>query len=117
MVKNTYVDHFGPFRTPLDHFGVFASLPLVESTVEPSFHGARERDLIDQKNNWGALISTLSWDTSEIESPKTIISYGLELWPLHLWTGTRIDVCYQIVQNTRLSTMHVPVTQRFWSSQ
>ena len=51
MVKNTYVDHFGPFRTPLDHFGVFASLPLVESTVEPSFHGARERDLIDQKNN------------------------------------------------------------------
>ena len=21
MVKNTYVDHFGPFRTLLDHFG------------------------------------------------------------------------------------------------
>ena len=29
MVKNTYVDHLGPFRTLLDHFGVLTSLPCL----------------------------------------------------------------------------------------
>ena len=29
MVKNTYVDQFGPFRTLLDHFGVLTSLPCL----------------------------------------------------------------------------------------
>ena len=29
MVKNTQVDHFGPFRTLLDHFGVLTSLPCL----------------------------------------------------------------------------------------
>merc|ERR1712155_15056 len=29
MVKNNYVDHFGPFRTLLDHFGVLTSLPCL----------------------------------------------------------------------------------------
>ena len=29
MVKNTWVDHFGPFRTHLDHFGVLTSLPCL----------------------------------------------------------------------------------------
>ena len=31
MVKNTYVDHFGPFRTLLDHFGTLTSLPCLAS--------------------------------------------------------------------------------------
>ena len=69
------------------------------------FSRCKRKRVIWPEDYWGALISTLSWDTSEIESPKTISFYSLELWPLHLWTGTRIDVCYQIVQNTRLSTM------------
>ena len=80
---------------------------MVESTVEPNFHGARERELSDQKIIGGHLYQLWVGTLQRLRVPKLLspAAWSCDLCIYGLVHGYMS--VYQIVQKTRPSTMHL----------